>query len=258
MNKVAIITGSGSGIGRASAINFAAQGARVVCADNDLAAGFETANFIETAGGEAISVFTDVSSKQSNLDMVAQTIEVFGRIDILYANAGIHLPGSVTTTSLKDWHRVMSVNLNGVWLSNQAVIPAMLDQGCGSIINQSSISALSGFPDSAAYAASKGAVLSLTRQTAIEYAKQGIRVNAICPGAVNTPLLVKRYRERPSHEAETIFLPEEVSTIAGDKYPLKRIGSSDDVAQMAVFLGSDESQWITGAVFTIDGGYTAA
>ena len=190
--------------------------------------------------------------------MVAETIEHFGKVEILYANAGIHLPGSLVNTRLQDWEHVMSINLAGVWLSNQAVIPQMLNQGYGSIINQSSISALCGFPGSAAYAASKGAIVSLTRQAAIEYAKRGIRINAICPGAINTPLLAKRYEQRMDGNEHLPSLGKETSRDPAKKYPMKQIGSADDVAHMAVFLASDESRWITGAIFPVDGGYTAA
>ena len=189
--------------------------------------------------------------------MVSETAEEFGRVDILYANAGIHVSGSLTNTLLTDWERVMSVNLTGLWLSNRAVIPLMLEQGYDSIINQSSISALSGFPGSAAYAASKGAVISLTRQAAIEYAKQGIRINVICPGAIDTPLLTKRYTGRVNREQESVSLAEEALRNVAKKYPMKSIGSADDVAQMAVFLASDESRWVTGAVFPVDGGFIA-
>jgi NAD(P)-dependent dehydrogenase (short-subunit alcohol dehydrogenase family) len=256
-DKVAIITGSGSGIGRATAIHFASQGAKVACADIDRDAASETAALISLIKGVAHPIATDVSNHKSSISMVSETAEEFGRVDILYANAGIHVSGSVTNTLLKDWQRVMSVNLTGLWLSNQAVIPMMLEQGYGSIINQSSISALSGFPGSAAYAASKGAVISLTRQAAIEYSKQGIRINVICPGAINTPLLTKRYTERMNREQESVSLAEEALSDVAKKYPIKSIGSADDVAQMAVFLASDESRWVTGAVFPVDGGFSA-
>ena len=256
-DKVAIITGSGSGIGRAAAIHFANQGARVVCADIDREAASETADLISHIKGVAHPIATDVSNHKSSISMVSETAEKFGRVDILYANAGVHVSGSLTNTLLKDWQRVMSVNLTGVWLSNQAVIPHMLEQGYGSIINQSSISALSGFPGSAAYAASKGAVISLSRQAAIEYAKQGIRINVICPGAIDTPLLTTRYTERMNIEQESVSLAKEALSKVAKKYPMKSIGSTDDVAQMAVFLASDESRWITGAVFPVDGGFTA-
>ena len=256
-DKVAIITGSGSGIGRAAAIHFASQGAKVACADIDREAASETADLISHIKGVALPIATDVSNHKSSISMVSETAEEFGRVDILYANAGIHISGSVTNTRLKDWERVMSVNLTGLWLSNRAVIPLMLEQGYGSIINQSSISGLSGFPGSAAYAASKGAVISLTRQAASEYAKQGIRINVICPGAIDTPLLTKRYTGRMNREQESVSLAEEALSNVAKKYPMKSIGSADDVAQMAVFLASDESRWVTGAVFPVDGGFSA-
>ena len=257
-DKVAIVTGSGSGIGKAAAIHFASQGAKVVCADIDLESASKTVALISSIKGLAHSVRADVSNQQSSLCMVAETIEQFGKVEILYANAGIHLPGSLANTRLQDWEQVMSINLAGVWLSNQAVIPQMLNQGYGSIINQSSISALCGFPGSAAYAASKGAIVSLTRQAAVEYAKRGIRINAICPGAINTPLLAKRYEQRMDGNAHLHSLGKETSRDAAKKYPMKQIGSADDVAHLAVFLASDESRWITGAIFPVDGGYTSA
>jgi NAD(P)-dependent dehydrogenase (short-subunit alcohol dehydrogenase family) len=257
-NKVAIATGAGSGLGRATAVHFARQGASVACVDIDLDAATETAAIIDSMGGAAEPLSADIASPDANESMVAKTLERFKRVDILFANAGIPHAGSVTSTSIEDWNRVIAVNLTGVWLSNKAVLPTMIAQGSGSIINQSSISALAGFSGVAAYTAAKGGVISLTRQAAVEYAGQNIRINAICPGTVHTPLVTTTYQQRGGAEMGKPLPLDEALAVTAAKYPLKRIGSVDDIAQMAIFLGSDESCWITGAIFPVDGGYTAA
>ncbi|MDE0841732.1 MAG: glucose 1-dehydrogenase [Porticoccaceae bacterium] len=257
-NKVAIVTGAGSGLGRASALHFAKQGAKVACVDIDIDAATETAALIAAIGGSAEALWADTASPEANDNMVAKTLEHYRRIDILFANAGIPHAGSVTSTSVEDWNRVIAVNLTGVWLSNRAVLPTMIAQGGGSIINQSSISALAGFSGVAAYTAAKGGVVALTRQAAVEYAEQNVRINAICPGTVHTPLVTATYEQRGGAEMGKPLPLGEALAVTAAKYPLKRIGTVDDIAQMAVFLGSDESRWITGAIFPVDGGYTAA
>jgi NAD(P)-dependent dehydrogenase (short-subunit alcohol dehydrogenase family) len=190
--------------------------------------------------------------------MAARTVTDYGRIDILFANAGIAGVGSITSTTRQTWDRVLAVNLTGVWLCSKAVLPQMQAQGGGSVINQASIGGLVGFSGIMPYAAAKAGVIGLTRQAAIEYAAQNIRFNAICPGTVVTPLVTRTYEERGGIALGSKQTLEEALQANAARYPLGRLGSVDDVAGMAVYLASDEANWVTGAVFTIDGGYSAA
>jgi NAD(P)-dependent dehydrogenase (short-subunit alcohol dehydrogenase family) len=257
-NKVAVVTGAGSGLGRASAIAFASEGAKVVCADCNADAAGEVVEEIQAAGGVGLAVMLDAASPEDNERLVAEAQGRFGHIDILLANAGIPSVGSLTDVDFEDWQRVIAVNLTGVWLANKAVIPVMQAQGGGSIINQASITALVGFAGVAAYSAAKGGVVALTRQAAVEYAEEGIRVNAICPGTIVTPLVTQTYVERGGVDSKTKMPLNEALTASAQRYPMKRLGDVEDVANLAVFLASDESRWITGAVMPVDGGYTAA
>ena len=255
--KVAIITGAGSGLGEASAIRFAAEGAAIVCADMDLASAESTVAAIESAGGRGLAIRVDVTSPEDNEAMAAAALETYGRIDALYANAGIAAVGAVGTTTIEVWDRAIAVMLTGVWLSDRAVIPAMEAQGGGSIINQASIGGLIGVNGIAPYAAAKAGVIGLTRQGAVEYAPKQIRFNAVCPGTVVTPLVTKTYEDRASSGSSGGMTQEEALAAMQAKYPMGKTGTPDDIANMALFLASDESQWITGAVFPVDGGYTA-
>ena len=198
----------------------------------------------------------DAASEADNAALADKALKQYGRIDVLFANAGIPHSGSITTTGKSDWDRVLAVNLTGVWLANRAVIPAMLEQGGGSIINQASITALVGFSGVAAYTAAKGGVVALTRQAAIDYGEHNIRVNALCPGTINTPLVEATYKQRGGVNMDDPMPLEEALAASAARYPLKRLGSVEDVAYMATFLASDEAGWITGATFPIDGGYT--
>ena len=257
-SKVAIVTGAGSGLGRASSFAFAAAGASVICADLDAASAVEAAAEIEGMGGTAVGLELDAVSPQDNERLVAEVRERFKRIDILLANAGVPSAGSLTEVDIDHWQRVLAVNLTGVWLANKAVIPVMQAQGGGSIINQASITALVGFPGVAAYSAAKGGVVALTRQAAVEYADDGIRINAICPGTIVTPLVTETYVQRGGVNSKQPMSLDEALAASAARYPTKRLGDVDDVANLAVFLASDESKWMTGAVLPVDGGYTAA
>lgn len=256
--KVAIITGAGSGLGRASALRFAREGARVACADTDATAAADVAAEIVAAGGVAIGVPVDVTRDDDVQRMADETVRAFGGIDVLFANAGIAGVGSVATTTHETWDRVIAVNLTGVWLCNKAVLPAMQARGGGSIVNQASIGGLVGFSGITPYAAAKAGVIGLTRQAAIEYAAAGIRFNAICPGTIVTPLVVRTYEERGGIAIGSGQTFDEAMRANAARYPMGRLGTPDDVAGMAVFLASDEAAWITGGTFVVDGGYTAA
>lgn len=239
-----MITGAGSGIGRAAALQFAREGADVVVADHDEDAAQRVA--AETGG---IAVAADVTSQQDMERVAQQALERFGRIDALYANAGIAGGGAAHQITHAEWDKVIAVNLTGVWLSIRAVLPAMLEQQSGSIVTQASTGGLVGVAGIASYSAAKGGVIALTRQVAVEYGRNNIRANTICPGTVPTPLVTKTFQERGLDDATLVE--------AARGYPLKRLGTPDEIAALALFLASDEASWITGATFTADGGYTA-
>ncbi len=244
-DKVAIITGAASGIGKATAKLFAEHGAKVVVADIDKDGGSQVVTQIQKGGNEAIFVETDVTLKVDTEQMVAQTVETYGKLDILFNNAGIAMRLPVAELPEEDWHRCLDVNLTGVYLCAKAAIPAMLKNGCGSIINMSSIYGIVGADVRAAYVASKGGVTNLTRGMALDYAQDNIRVNCICPGFVETPLV-----------AGVIKTPEEYQALA-DKHPMRRLGQPEEIAYGALYLASDESAFVTGIALPIDGGYTA-
>jgi NAD(P)-dependent dehydrogenase (short-subunit alcohol dehydrogenase family) len=248
-DKVAIITGAGSGMGRVAAERFAAQGARVIVAEYDEATGTAAANAVTRAGGEASFVRVDVSQEADVKDMVDHALSTFGRIDVLYNNAGVmpEADHSVVDTDVAVWDLVMAVNLRGVYLGCKHAIPRMVEQGSGSIINVSSFAALLGcsVPQDA-YTASKGAVLSLTRSLAVQFAPMGVRANSICPGPVETPMLL-----------DWLLKDEEAKRVRLARNPTGRFGRPEEVVDVAVYLASDESRWTNGANFVIDGGVTA-
>lgn len=256
--KVAIVTGAGSGLGRASALRFAREGAALLCADIDAGGADAVAAEIVAAGGRARGIGVDVTLEADTARMAAEAVAAFGRIDILFANAGIAGVGSISSTSRETWDRVIAVNLTGVWLCGKAVVPYMEAQGGGSVINQASIGGLVGFSGIMPYAAAKAGVMGMTRQAAIEYAAKNIRFNAICPGTVVTPLVTRTYIERGGIAMGAKQSLEEALQANAARYPMGRLGTVDDVAGMAVYLASDEAGWVTGAVFPVDGGYTAA
>jgi NAD(P)-dependent dehydrogenase (short-subunit alcohol dehydrogenase family) len=253
--KVALVTGAGSGLGLATALALAGEGARVACADLDAEGAERAAAGAKASGRPALGVEVDVTDPASLARAVDLTRDAFGGIDVLHANAGVHGEGTAMETTVEHWDRVLAVNLTGVWLSIRAVLPAMVERGGGAIVTTASVAALAGVPGIAAYSAAKGGVVALTRQVAIDYADQGIRANAICPGTVPTPLVEEAYLERAAGDRERV---EALLERRGKDHPLGRLGRPEDVAGLAVFLACDESAWITGAVYPVDGGITAA
>jgi len=247
--KVALITGAGSGIGRETALLFAREGARVVIADLDAAAGERVANEVTKAGGQARSVRADVAKADDARAMIEETERAFGGLHVLMNNAGIsHIDdnGAVDTEE-SVWDLTMRVNLKGVFLGCKYGIPALLRAGGGSIINTASFVAVMGAATSQiAYTASKGGVLAMTREIAVEYARQGIRANSLCPGPVNTPLLAE-FLAAPAARARRFV-----------HIPMGRLAEATEIANAALFLASDESSYVTGSTFLVDGGITSA
>ncbi len=245
-DKVCIITGAGSGMGRTAALMFAAEGAKVVVAEFGQAAGEETVRLVKEAGGEATFVKADVSDEAGAKAMVEHAVATYGRVDVLYNNAGI-MPEedhSVIDTSVEAWDRVMAVNVRGVFLGCKYAIPKMIEQGSGSVINISSFVALMGCSNPQdAYTASKGAVLALTKSLAVQFAPRGVRTNAICPGPVETPLLM-----------DWLVKDEEAKRIRLARNPTGRFGKAEEIVYMAIYLASDESRWTNGAAMVLDGG----
>ncbi|MFN8456644.1 MAG: SDR family oxidoreductase [Anaerolineae bacterium] len=249
-DKIAIITGAGSGIGRESALLFAREGAKVVVADIAEAAGREAVTLI--GDSHAFFVKVDVSSWSDTERLVRETMARWGRIDILFNNAGIDLPQATTVvaTSEADWNRIININLKGVFLGSHHALPVMMAQGSGVIINTASRAGLAATPQEAAYCASKGAVVSLTRQMALDYAPYHIRVNCICPGALEKPTL-----DRQSFlEARTGDALAQRKEYFAQLNPLGRLCTSLDVAQAALYLASEESAYVTGTALLVDGG----
>jgi 2-keto-3-deoxy-L-fuconate dehydrogenase len=248
-DKVAVITGAGSGIGRASALLFSAEGAKVAIVDRDEAGGRETARLIEAAGGIALVRGSDVG-RVGAADADAHAIlDAWGRIDVLMTAAGFSCGGTVTTTDPADWDAVINVNIGGTWLWARAVLPAMQQAKSGSIITVASQLAIAGGRNSSAYIAAKGAILSLTRTMALDYAADGIRVNAIAPGAVETPLLARGFGRRPD--------PEAAKAVSRQRHAMQRFGQPEEVAQAALYLGSVASSFSTGTTLVVDGGWLA-
>jgi NAD(P)-dependent dehydrogenase (short-subunit alcohol dehydrogenase family) len=247
--KVALITGAGSGMGRVAAEMFAAEGARVVVAEYDEGSGADTVKRVTDAGGQATFVKADVSKEDDARGMVAAALSAYGRLDVLYNNAGImpEADHSVVDTDVTTWDAVMAVNLRGVFLGCKYAIPQMLEQGSGSVINISSFVALLGcsVPQDA-YTASKGAVLSLTRSLAVQFGGRGVRSNAICPGPIETPLLM-----------DWLLKDEAAKQLRLARNPTGRFGKPEEIVNVAIYLASDESRWTNGAHFVIDGGITA-
>jgi NAD(P)-dependent dehydrogenase (short-subunit alcohol dehydrogenase family) len=247
-DKVTIITGAGGGMGRVAASMFAAEGAKVVVAEYGEAAGQETVELIRGAGGEATFVKVDVSNDADARAMVEHAVATYGRLDCLYNNAGVmpEADHSVTDTDVETWDKVMAVNVRGVYLGCKYAIPAMQASGGGSIINIASFVAILGcsVPQDA-YTASKGAVLSLTRSLAVQFGPVGIRTNAICPGPVETPLLM-----------DWLLKDEAAKQLRLARNPTGRFGKPEEIVHVAVYLASDESRWTNGASLVVDGGIT--
>lgn len=244
--KVTIITGGGGGMGRVAARLFAAQGAKVVVAEYGDAAGAQTVEEVRAAGGEATAIKVDVSKDADAKAMVDHALSTYGRLDCLYNNAGImpEADHSVTDTDVDTWDAVMAVNVRGVYLGCKYAVPAMIEGGGGSIINIASFVAIVGcsVPQDA-YTASKGAVLALTRSLAVQFGPNGIRTNAICPGPVETPLLM-----------DWLVKDEAAKQLRLARNPTGRFGKPEEIVQMAIYLASDESRWTNGASLVVDGG----
>ena len=245
--NVALVTGASSGIGRATALAFAREGAKVVVSDVVVDGGNETVQLIKKAGGEAIFVKADVAQTADVESLVQQTVATYGRLDCAHNNAGISGPlTTVTDTAESKWDRVIAINLKGVWLCMKYELQHMSQQGSGAIVNTASGAGLVGIAGASAYVASKHGVLGLTKTAALEYAKQGIRVNAVCPGVIETPM-VQRLTGRHPSAAEAM--------VAG--HPIGRVGKPEEIAEAVIWLCSEAASFVTGLAMSVDGGYVA-
>lgn len=243
--KAAIVTGATSGMGRAAALLFAQEGAAVVASGRDLARGRALVDEIRAGGGRAEFVPGDVSLQETNERLVGESLRTFGGVDTVLACAGMLGLGSATDVPVETWRRALAVNLDAVFYLMRAALPALAERGGGSIVVVGSIAAFKGFPNHAAYCASKGALVALVRQVAVDYGPR-VRVNLLCPGPVDTPLIWESAAAFPN--------PSEAVADAGKRTVLKRLGLPEDIARAALFLASGESGWVTGTTLTVDGG----
>ncbi|MFY8042889.1 MAG: SDR family oxidoreductase [Rhodoferax sp.] len=246
-NKVVLVTGGGGGIGRASALAFARAGAKVAVTDRDVLAGEETTAQVRALGAEAVFLVADVMQAAQVQAMVAQVVAHFGRLDCAFNNAGIeeeHM--RLADCEEATFDRIMGVNVKGVWLCMKYQIAQMLTQGGGAIVNTASVAGLVGAPKMSAYSASKHAVMGLTKSAAVEYGRKGIRVNAVCPGVIRTPMLDRAIAADPK-----------VATTVAGAHPIGRIGEADEVAAVVLWLSSDAASFVTGLAHTVDGGLTS-
>jgi NAD(P)-dependent dehydrogenase (short-subunit alcohol dehydrogenase family) len=246
--KVALITGGGSGIGRATAIVFAREGAKVSIADYNRSGGEETVRMIKSAGGEASFIEANVAIAKQVEAVVAKTVETYGRLDCAFNNAGIEgeMGGNLAECSEENWGRIIAINLTGVFLCMKYEIPQMLKNGGGSIVNTASAAGLIGLPGGTAYVASKHGVAGLTKSAALEYAKSGIRINAVCPGFIRTAM-TERVMDRGTISEDAMISAE----------PIGRIGKPEEIANVVLFLCSDDASFVTGLPMPVDGGYVA-
>jgi NAD(P)-dependent dehydrogenase (short-subunit alcohol dehydrogenase family) len=245
-SKVALITGGASGIGRATALLFAQEGAAVQVADIDPELGRSAVQEIQSQGGRAGFILCDVTNTEDCRRAVDATLEQFGRLDILFNNAGIIRRADVVETTEEEWDRVLAVNLKSIFLMSKFAVPVMAEAGGGVIINTSSGWGLKGGPKAVSYCASKGAVVNMTRAMAIDHGAQNIRVNCLCPGDVDTPML--------RHEAQQLGQPEAEFLAEAAIRPLRRFGKPIEIAQAVLYLASDASSYVSGAALLVDGG----
>jgi meso-butanediol dehydrogenase / (S,S)-butanediol dehydrogenase / diacetyl reductase len=246
--QVALVTGAGHGIGRASALALAEAGALVVASDMDFARAAETEQLIKDAGHKGVAAVADVTDEKVMAAVVDDIVRTHGRLDVVHANAGVLMAGTALTQTLDEWDKTFQVNVRGTFLTVRAVLPQMIKQKSGAIIITASVSGLIGEPDLVAYNTSKGALVNLTRQLAVEYAKDGIRVNGVCPGWIETG-----FNDPVLGHLDT----EELDQLVGTQVPLGRQGAPEDIAPSVVFLASDWARYITGQLLPIDGGLTS-
>lgn len=246
--QVALVTGAGHGIGQASALAFAEAGALVVASDIDFARAGETEQLIKDAGYKGVAAVADVTDEEAMAALVDDICRTHGRLDVVHANAGVLMAGTALTQTLEEWDTTFRVNVRGTFLTVRAVLPQMIKQKSGSIIITASVSGLIGEPDLVAYNTSKGALVNLTRQLAVEYAGHGIRVNGVCPGWIETG-----FNDPVLGHLETA----ELDQLVGTQVPLGRQGTPEDIAPAVVFLASDWARYITGQLLPIDGGLTS-
>ena len=241
--RVAIITGAAAGIGRESALLFAREGAKIAAVDLDDGGIHSVVLEVDAAGGQALAVRADVSKAGEVQGVVRAVLDRFGRVDILFNNAGIVPQGKIHATSEAEWDRAMTVNVKSMYLLCHEVVPVFLRQGGGVILNTSSATALRSVPDRAVYSASKGAVLALTRSLAVQFAGRGVRTNAISPGPIETPLLM-----------DWLLKDEAAKALRLNRNPSGRFGKPEEIVSVGIYLASDESRWTNGASLVVDGG----
>ena len=251
VGKVALVTGATAGIGRQTAVRFARHGASVMLTGRNEKRGQEALSAIEKAGGKAAFLAGDISSSKFCDALVAETVRRFGRLDILFNNAGLALVGKIETVSDADWDRIMDVNLNAVFYMARAAVKQMKKQGSGAIVNNASVSGIIGAPDTSAYSATKGAVVLFTKVLAMDHVKDNIRVNAVCPGDIDTEMQDAFYG--PVLKLPPKELRKEVATFT----PMGRLGTPDEIACAVLYLASDAASFVTGEPLVVDGGYVA-
>ena len=245
--KISLITGGGSGIGKASALAFAREGSKVVVADINVDGGEETVRIIQDTGGEATFVRADVSKASDVTAMVSHAVHTYNRLDCAFNNAGVAgSRGRIHEYSEDDWSRVLDINLTGVWLCMKHEIIQMLNQGGGAIVNTASVMGLVGGSRSPAYAATKHGVVGLTKTAAVDYAREGIRVNAVCPGYIRTPMIEQGILSDLVAEERVV-----------SRHPMNRLGTPEEIAETVVWLCSDAASFVTGHAMAVDGGYVA-